>query len=174
MFVQLNRLLPGYSLLRLPCRRISSYSNNKLYNTSLRVTPVTKRQAAASMANECTESIVVFMNDDNPADVVNVPPLDTMSAITKDKFVFYVAGFVIKHCVKVLRCCTCISAISGVSSQLPQIILINVKLRGSLRWPSEALFLAFSEAEEYISSRLAKDLDLEAFTELLVMIIPVF
>jgi len=68
------------------------------------------------MANECTESIVVFMNDDNPADVVNVPPLDTMSASTKDNIVFYVAGFVIKRCVKVLRCCTCLSAISGENS----------------------------------------------------------
>ena len=176
MFVQLYRLLSVYSLLRLPRRCISSYSNHQLCHAKLRVTPVksTKRQAAVAMATECIESIVVFMNDDNPADAVDVPPLATMSATTKDNIVFYVAGFVIKHCLKVLHCSTCIAAISGDRSQLPQTTLINIKLRGCLRWPSEALFLALREAEEYISSHLANGLDPEAFTELLGMIIPVF
>src|SRR6218665_2441208 len=114
MFVQLYRLLSVYSLLRLPRRRISSYSNHQLCHTKLRVTPVksTKRQACVAMATECIESIAVFINDDNPADAVDVPPLDILSSSTKDNIVFYVAGF-IRHCVKVLSCCTCISAISG-------------------------------------------------------------
>jgi len=176
MFVQLYRLLSVYSLLRLPRRCISSYSNHQLCHAKLRVTPVksTKRQAAVALATECIESIVVFMNDDNPADAVDVPPLATMSATTKDNIVFYVAGFVIKHCLKVLHCSTCIAAISGDRSQLPQTTLINIKLRGCLRWPSEALFLALREAEKYISSHLTIGLDPEAFTELLGMIIPVF
>lgn len=176
MFIQLYRLLSVYSLFRLPRRRINSYSNQPLSHNKLRVAPVkaTKRQSAVAMATECIESIVVFLNDDNAADAVDVPSLATLSATTKDNIVFYVSGFVIKHCVKVLHCSLCILAISGDRSQLPQATLINIKLRGSLRWPSEALFLVLREAEEYISAHLANGLNPEAFNELIELIIPVF
>lgn len=176
MFVQLYRLLSVYSLLRLPRRRINSYSNQQLCHANLRINPVkvTKRQAAVSMATECIDSLVAFVSDENPVDAVDVPPLATLSVTTKDNIVFYVAGFVIKHCLKVLHCSSCISAVSGDRCQLPQSTLINIKLRGSLHWPSEALFLALREAEEYISSHLADGLDPEAFTELLGLVIPVF
>jgi len=77
MFMQLYRLLWVYSLLRLPRQRISSYSNQQVCQSKLHVTPVktTKRQAVVAMATECIESVAVFMNDDNPVDAVDVPPL---------------------------------------------------------------------------------------------------
>jgi hypothetical protein len=120
MFVQLYRLLSVYSLLRLPRRRISSYSNQQLCHTKLHITQSksTKRQAAVAMASECIESLVVFMNDDDPTDAVDAPPLATLPASAKDNIVFYVAGFVIKHCLKVVHCSTCIASISGDQSQL--------------------------------------------------------
>lgn len=53
-------------------------------------------------------------------------------------------------------------------------MLINTKLRGALRWPSEALFISLREAEDYISSSLDNGCDPEAFAELLEQTLPSF
>jgi hypothetical protein len=121
------------------------------------------------------DSIAAFMSDDDDTiDAVDIPVLDNLSASPKDNIVFYVAGFVLRHCRRVFTCNGCLSCLTGGQRTLPQAALINIKLRGALQWPSNALFLSLREAEDYIQSHLSKGADPEAFSELLEKILPAF
>jgi hypothetical protein len=176
MFVQLYRLLSIYSLLRLPRRRANTHVSQPLQPVPVVLhsrSSTTARQSAVQLAAECMDGMAAFA-DDECLDAVDVPPLPVSSASTKDNIVFYVAGFVVRHCVRVLSCATCIAALSGEPSNLPQAALINTKLRGALRWPSQALFVSLREAEDYVSAHLANGSDPEAFTELLEQTLPAF
>ena len=52
-------------------------------------------------AADCINSISDFVNDDDDAvDAADVPPLSAQSASTTDNIVYYVAGFVLRHCKK--------------------------------------------------------------------------
>lgn len=90
--------------LNSPAVPTSFWSRVQLCQTKLHATQINakKCQAAVAMATECIESIVIYMNDDNLTHTLEVPPLVTLSATTKDNIVFYVAWFVIKHCLKML------------------------------------------------------------------------
>lgn len=177
MFIQIYRLLSVYSLLRLPRRRLNSYVNNSQLELSIRpAKSATKRQAAVDMAAACIDHNASVLDDDVDLDLdaVDVPMLSNMSASPVDNIVFYVAGFVLRHCRKTTTCGECIAGLTGERNSLPQAALINIKLRGALQWPSESLFRALRESEEYISAHLAKGANPEAFSELLVQILPVF
>jgi len=175
MFVQLYRLLSVYSLFRLPRRRANSFVHYQ--KATLAVPPartVTKRQAAVQQSAECIDSIYAFLHDDSSVDAVDVPPMSNLSASTVDNIVFYVCGFVVRHCQKVVACSHCVSLLSGESSKLPQTQLINTKLRGALRWPSDVLFLCLRKTEDYVSQYLSKGCEPEAFNDLVEQTLPAF
>jgi hypothetical protein len=178
MFVQLYRLLSVYSLLRLPKRRFNSLAVPAVTQPIMLVPPVrhaTKRQAAVARATECIDSFAAFLSDNEQSvDAVDVPVLEDLTATPKDNIVFYVAGYVLRHCKKVISCSECLSGLSGEHGNLPQAALLNIKLRGALQCPSKVLFLSLREAEDYISCHLANGADPEAFTELLEQVLPAF
>ena len=135
-----------------------------------------KRRAVVENATECIDNLsdIFLADDDTYLDAVDIQPLEFISANPKDNIVFYVAGFVLRHCRKTFKCSVCIAGLSGEQNSLPQAALINIKLRGALQWPSETLFLSLREAEEFISSHLTKGADPETFNELLQQTLPAF
>jgi len=176
MFIQLYRLLSIYSLIRLPRRRQNSFANRHLTQPALVVPPaktVTKRQTAVVNAAECIESLEAFMGDED-LEAVEVLEFSDAAGGIVDNIVYYVGGFVVRHCLRILKCTICLAALSADKTTLPQAKLINIKLRGALRWPSHHLFMALREAEDYVSQHLAKGLDPESFPELIEQIIPTF
>lgn len=177
MFVQLYRLLSVYSLLRLPRRRINSYVSPHPQDAPMLVVPrksATKRQAAVHQAADCIDSLSAFMTDERGMDAVEIPRLSDFSSSPKDAVVFYVSGFVIRHCRRVVDCERCMAGLCGQPNTLPAATLINIKLRGALQWPSEALFASLREAEDYIAGHLEKGFDPESFFELLEEVLPAF
>lgn len=177
MFVQLYRLLSVYSLLRLPRRRMNSYVRVETSVPTVAVPArkmATKRQAAVHQAEECIDSLSAFVTDEDGPDAVDIPQLSDFSSNPKDSVVFYVAGFVVRHCKRVLSCQNCIAGLCGLPTTLPAATLVNIKLRGALQWPSDALFVSLREAESYIASHLEKGCDPETFSELLEQTLPAF
>jgi hypothetical protein len=150
-FVKLYRLLSVYSLLRLPRRR----GNTAAYTTQPQL-PVaschqpSKRAHSVSAAAECIDSLLTFSADDDvelEEDVV----LSTLS--TRDNIVYYVAGYVVRHCKRVMHCTLCLEILqlpTGASVNEPFMALIKQKMRGALIWPSISLFRALCNVDSVV------------------------
>jgi len=156
---------------------MNSYVGVRSHVPTLVVPPkktATKRQAAITQAAECIDCLSAFATDEDSLDAVDVPQLAEFTSSPKDTVVFYVAGFVVRHCKKVLSCQICIAGLCGEPTTLPTATLVNVKLRGTLQWPSDALFVSLRAAEDYIADHLEKGSDPESFSDLLEQTLPVF
>jgi hypothetical protein len=129
MFVQLYRLLSVYSLLRLPKRRGGvDRPGLTLPLPSLAGAMQSKHCKTVALVAECLSAFVA----DGSAfiDPGDIPEPSSGSA--KDNIVHYMAGFVARHCKKVVSCSHCIGQLTKLPSQAPQTALTNVKLRGTL------------------------------------------
>ena len=135
---------------------------------------VTKKQSAMQQPAECIDSIYAYLHNESSVDAADVPPMSNLSASTVDNIVFYVCGFVVRHCQKVVACSFCVSLLSGECSKLSQTQLINTRLRGALRWPSDVLFLCLQKTEDHVSQYLCKGCEPEVFSNLLEQTLPAF
>ena len=157
MFLYLYRLLSVYSLLRLPKRCSSVESSGIAVQLKPNTRTTTKRAHAVSTAAECLDAMAAFSNDDNDSDTE--PSEQLSDYTTKDNIVYYVAGFVVRHCRRVTKCYTCLSAISSSPSSDTCTSLINIKLRGALCWPSNTLYEALRKLEAVVASFLQQDIN---------------
>lgn len=166
MFLQLYKLLSVYSVIRLPKRRVQragrddSDDDRRVLAIPLPVVQSqTKRSQTVAVAAECLDSLSAFATDDDldrDLDPDCIPPAPTGSA--KDNIVYYVAGFVVRRCKKLVSCPTCLQNLTSVANTDNCATLLNVKLRGALHWPSDALFAALLDVENTLSTYLSTSL----------------
>jgi len=167
VFVKLYRLLSVYSLIKPPRRRGDVVDG---VTTSLQV-PLpsrhqTKRIQTVANAAECIESLATFSSDD----AIDVQPSAISSALTtRDNIVYYVAGFVVRHCKRVVSCEHCMSALQlspGTATDEPYMSLIKTKLRGALHFPSVVLFRSLCDVDAVICEHLT-DITPDVFTSIM-------
>ena len=166
MFLQLYKLLSVYSVVRLPKRRVQRAGRDDT-NDDRRVLAIplpavqqqTKRCKTVAVASECLDSLSAFAADDDldrDLDPDCIPPAPTGSA--KDNIVYYVAGFVVRRCKKLVTCTACLEHLTSVANSESYAALINIKLRGALHWPSNALFTALLDVENTVAMYLNSSL----------------
>ena len=177
MFLQLYKLLSVYSVLRLPKRSIQRTGRTVTNNDPAIVVPMpapqksTERGKNVAIAAECLDSLSVFTSDEDiDTDPDNVPPAPTGSA--KDNIVYYVAGFVVRKCKKLGTCQTCISQLTSTKVDESYTLLINVKLRGALNWPSKVLFSSLLTVENTVSAYINSSLSPFMFTTIMEEALP--
>jgi hypothetical protein len=155
MFMQLYRLLSVYSLIRLPKRRsaVDTRHGVTLPLPSSSTKTQTKRSSTVAVAAECLDLLAAFASDDMDVDPGDLP--EPSSGTTKDNIIFYVAGFVVRRMKRVTNCDTCIKQLSGEPGNSMDAALLNVKLRGALHWPSNALFNCLRDIENVLCSYTA-------------------
>lgn len=153
VFIQLYRLLSVYSLLRLPKKSTSVESSGISLPVRANKSAESKRSATVALAAECLDSMAALTEDDNDT----VDELDSNFPVSTQNIIYYVAGYVVRHCRRVVNCDTCLSALTSKPIDVGHTVLINVKLRGALNWPSEALFAALRTIEAVVVTKLAEN-----------------
>lgn len=130
----------------------------------------TERGQNVAIAAECLDYLSVFTSEDIDTDPDNVPPAPTGSA--KDNIVYYVAGFVVRKCKKLVTCQTCISQLTSMHVDESYTLLINVKLIGALNWPSKVLFSSLLTIENTVSAYMDSSLSPFMFTTIIEEALP--
>ncbi len=77
----------------------------------------------------------------------------------RQNIVFYVAGYVIRHCRKLFSCDICLKALTGSPAQLETAMLVTLKTRGALIWPSQEMFQSLLAVEDEVSESLSQNCD---------------
>ena len=153
VFMQLYRLLSVYSLLRLPKRSTSVLASGVVLPVRDVAATTSKRSATVAVAAECLESMAAVMADDDEAMADDEP--DHSLPLTTHNIVYYVAGFVVRHCSRVVKCTDCIEHLMSSTDETPQAELLNVKLHGALHRPSDILFTPLCKLEAVVSVQLS-------------------
>ena len=85
---------------------------------------------------------------------------------------YYVAGFVVQKCKKLVMCQTCISQLTSTHVDESYTLLINVKLRGALNWPCKVLFSSLLIIENTVSAYINNLLSPFMFTTIIKEALP--
>ena len=142
-----------YRLLRLPKRSTSVSASGVMLPVRDVAATTSKRSATVAVAAECLESMAAVMADDDEAMADDEP--DHSLPLTTHNIVYYVAGFVVRHCSRVVKCTDCIEHLMSSTDETPQAELLNVKLRSALHRPSDILFTAVCKLEAVVSVQLS-------------------
>jgi hypothetical protein len=175
MFLQLYKLLSVYSVLRLPKRSIQRTGRTVTNNVPAIVVPMpapqksTERGKHVAIVAECLDSLSAFTSDED-IDPDSLPPAPSGSA--KDNIVYYVAGFVVRKCKKLVTCQTCITQLTSAHVDESYTLLINVKLRGALNWPSKVLFSSLLSVENTVSAYVNSSLSPFMFATIMEEALP--
>jgi len=139
--------LSVYSLLRLPKKSTSVESSGISLPVRANKSAESKRSATVALAAECLDSMAYLTEDD----IDTVDELDSNFPVSTQNIIYYVAGYVVRHCRRVVNCDTCLSALTSKLIDVGHTVLINVKFRGAMNWPSEALFAALRTIEAVVT-----------------------
>lgn len=90
-------------------------------------------------------------NQDSNEDLPFLP--DTITFEFSTRVIAFIAGFVVRHLRKVLRCEICIEALTGNETHI-QCSLINIKNCGGLTFPSHDVIIICTKAETIIRMTL--------------------
>jgi len=159
MFLHLYRLLSVYSLLRLPRRSISVASTglNLPVKTAVKSTV---RSQTVNCASECIDSLAAFQADEfDEFDDIDGDPSTSNSVAqnSTNNIVYYVAGYVVRHCRNITKCIECLAKLSSANCSASYTVLTETKCRGALCWPSDVLFHALCKLEAVVASYLKNE-----------------
>ena len=115
------------------------------------------RQLLNPAAYHCLFELTSLLNRSALQRLHVVDELDTSFPVSTQNIIYYVAGYVVRHCRRVVNCDTCLSALTSKLIDVGHTVLINVKLRGALNWPSEALFAALRTIEAVVVTKLTEN-----------------
>ena len=86
--------------------------NPAAYHCLFELTSLLNRSALQqlhALAAECLDSMAALTEDDNDT----VDELDSSFSVSTQNIIYYVAGYVVRHCRRVVNCDTCLSAITS-------------------------------------------------------------
>jgi hypothetical protein len=95
--------------------------------------------------------------EDSDSDIDHHSKSNSVGENTKNNIVYYVAGYVVRHCKKITQCIDCLDKLSSANCSASYTILTQTKCWGSLCWPSDVLFHALCKLEAVVAAYLKSE-----------------